>query len=152
MSYIILCVTCLNKSANNKIPLPVGTSPRYSLSSSSSGPFSPPLQSPQTPLTQSLATTCSLTGAPKLDDVISRKSLAEIAKKITRWKPLGPYLDLTRQQEEEIAHKYRDDLGMQKRECLEVWKEMKGEGATYRALITAAEEAEDMQLASLLEK
>ena len=154
---------CLNKSANNKILLPVGTSPRYSLSSStSSGPFSPPLQSPQTPLTQSLAT-CSLssssdtvTGAPKLDDVISRKSLAEIAKKITHWKPLGPYLDLTRQQEEEIAHKYRDNLGMQKRECLEVWKEVKGEGATYRALILAAEEAEDRQLAdcvrSLLEK
>ena len=45
---------------------------------------------------------------------------------------------------------------MQKRECLEVWKEVKGEGATYKALISAVEEAEDMQLAgyvrSLLEK
>ncbi|CAI8050469.1 hypothetical protein GBAR_LOCUS27719, partial [Geodia barretti] len=140
--------------------------PGTSLSSpTSSGPFSPPLQSPQTPLTQSLATTRSLssssslsdtaTGAPKLDDVISRKSLAEIAKKITHWEPLGPYLYLTRPQEEEIVQKYRD-YGMQKREFLEVWKVMKGEGATYRALITATEEAEDRQLAdcvrSLLEK
>ena len=45
---------------------------------------------------------------------------------------------------------------MQKRECLEVWKEMKGEGATYRAIISAVEEAGDKQLAdgvrSLLEK
>ena len=113
-----------------------------------------------------IATTCSLSsssslsdtvaGAPKLDDVISRKSLAEIAKKITSWKALGPYLDLSRPQEEEIVQKYRENYGMQKRECLEVWKVMKGEGATYRALISAVEEAGDRQLAdcvrSLLEK
>ena len=36
---------------------------------------------------------------------------------------------------------------MQKQECLEVWKEAKGDGATYRAIISAAEEAGDKQLA-----
>jgi ankyrin repeat protein len=163
----ILGITERGKKFILKPKLRQGTSTRYSLSSStSSGPFSPPLQSPQTPLTQSLGTTRSLSssfslsntaaGAPKPDDVITRKSLAEIAKKITSWKPLGLYLDLSRPQEEEIVQKYRENYGMQKRECLEVWKEMKGEGATYRAIISAVEEAGDKQLAdgvrSLLEK
>ena len=85
---------------------------------------------------------------PKLDDVISRRCLAAIAKNhITHWEPLGPFLDLTRQQEVEIAQKYSSNYRLQKRECLEVWKEVKGDGATYRALISAAEEAEDQQLA-----
>ena len=34
-----------------------------------------------------------------------------------------------------------------KRECLSVWKEMEGERATYRAFISAAEDAGDQQLA-----
>ena len=88
-----------------------------------------------------------------MDDVISRRYLAAIAKNhITHWEPLGPFLDLTRQQEVEIAQKYRDNYGLQKRECLEVWKEMKGDGTTYRALISAAEEAEDQQLADSIRK
>ena len=85
---------------------------------------------------------------PKLDDVISRRYLAAIAwNHITHWEPLGPFLDLTRQQKVEIAQKYRGNYGLQKRECLEVWKEVTGDGATYRALISAAEEAQDKQLA-----
>ena len=83
---------------------------------------------------------------PKLDDVISRKNLAVIARDhLNDWKKLGPFLDLSRQQETAIAHS-SPDYGLQKRECLEVWKEVKEDGATYRALISAAEEAEDQQL------
>ena len=94
---------------------------------------------------------------PKLDDLISRRCLAAIAKNhITHWEPLGPFLDLTRQQEMEIAQKYSSNYELQKRECLEVWKEVKGNGATYRALISAAEEADDHRLVdcvrSLLDK
>ena len=84
---------------------------------------------------------------PKLDEVISRKTLAVIARDhLNDWWKLGPFLDLSRQQETAIAHK-SSDYGLQKRECLEVWQEVKGDGATYRALISAAEEAEDQQLA-----
>ena len=50
----------------------------------------------------------------------------------------------------EIVQKYRDNYRLQKRECLEVWQEVKGGGATYRALISAAEEAEDQQLADAI--
>ena len=84
---------------------------------------------------------------PKLDDVISRKTLAVIARDhLNDWMKLGPFLDLSCQQETAIAHS-SPDYGLQKRKCLEVWKEVKGDGATYRALISAAEEAEDQQLA-----
>ncbi|CAI8026377.1 hypothetical protein GBAR_LOCUS15150 [Geodia barretti] len=84
---------------------------------------------------------------PKLDDVISRKSLTVIARDhLNNWKTLGPFLDLTRQQETAIAYS-SPDFGLQKRECLEVWKEKRGKEATYRALISAAEEAGDQLLA-----
>ena len=93
----------------------------------------------------------SFSECPKLDDVISRRCLAAIAKShITHWEPLGPFLGLTRQQEVEIAQNYSSNYGLQKRECLEVWKEVKGDRATYRALISAAEEAEDQQLADAI--
>ena len=89
---------------------------------------------------------------PKLDDVISRKTLAVIARDhLNDWKTLGPFLDLSRQQETAIAHS-SPDYGLQKRECLEVWQEVKGDGATCRALISAAEEAEDQQLADNIRK
>ena len=82
-----------------------------------------------------------------MDDVISRKTLAVIARDhLNDWKKLGPFLDLSRQQETAIAHS-SPDYGLQKQECLEVWKEVKGDGATFRAIISAAEEAEDQQLA-----
>ena len=42
---------------------------------------------------------------------------------------------------------YPGDYGKQKRECLSVWREMEGERATYRAFISAAEEAGNQQLA-----
>ena len=74
----------------------------------------------------------------------SRKSLAVIARDhLNDWKKLGPFLDLSRQQETAIANS-SPDYG---RECLEVWKENKGKEATYHALISAAEEAEDKELA-----
>ena len=91
--------------------------------------------------------------AVKLSDVISRRALAVVAKNHVRnWRELGPFLELTRQQETEILESYPTNYGLQKRECLEVWKEMKGDGATYQALITAAEEAEERDLADNIRK
>ena len=88
-----------------------------------------------------------------MDNVISRRALAVIARDHVRnWRELGPFLELTRQQETEILESNSTNYGLQKRECLEVWKEMKGDGATYQALITAAEEAEERELADNVKK
>ena len=88
-----------------------------------------------------------------MDDLTSTKALAVIARcYVDKWEHLRPFLDLSRQQQTEISRSYPADYGLQKQECLEVWKEMKGTGATYRALITAAEEAEERGLVDNIKK
>jgi hypothetical protein len=80
--------------------------------------------------------------------VVSDRDLAVIARDhLTDWENLQPFLGLSRAQKKEIARSYPGDYGLQKQECLEVWKEKIGREATYRALISAAEEARDQQLA-----
>ena len=80
--------------------------------------------------------------------MISRRDLAIIARDyISDWRQLVPFLELCRPQETEILQSHPANYGLQKRECLELWKEMKGDRATYRALITAAEDAENRELA-----
>ena len=66
---------------------------------------------------------------------------------MTDWEILSPYLELSRARREEIRRSNPGDYGKQKQECLEVWKEMKGNEATYRALIKAAEEAKFKKMA-----
>ena len=91
-----------------------------------------------------------LTGSPtaRLEEVIGVEDLATIARDhLTDWESLRPFLGLSRQQEAEIRKSYPGDYGKQKHECLEIWKEVKGKGATYGALITAAEKARDQLLA-----
>ena len=81
-------------------------------------------------------------------EVVSEEDLAVLARDhLTNWESLRPFLGLIRQQEAEIRNSYPKDYGRQKLECLEVWKEMKGDGATYDALIRAAEKAKDQLLA-----
>ena len=89
------------------------------------------------------------TGIPtgRLEEVISDEDVATIARKhLTDWESLRPYLGLSRVQKEDIRKTY-SDYAKQKCECLEVWQETKGNEATYGALITAAEKAEDKKLA-----
>ena len=86
-----------------------------------------------------------------LDEIIGDTDLAKIARDlVTDWDSLTAYLGLNRPQREEIRRSYPGDYGKQKRECLEVWKEVKGNEATYRALIKAAEEAKAQNLADNL--
>ena len=89
-------------------------------------------------------------GGIPLDTVIDRIPLADIADQITNWRRLAVQLGLSRQQEKDIALDYRDNQSMQKRECLEEWKTMKGSGATYQALIIAAKATKDMELAEYI--
>ena len=92
----------------------------------------------------------SLTGIPtgRLEEVISDVDIANIARDILiNWELLRPYLGLSRAQKEAIRKSYPGQYEEQKCESLEIWKEMQGDGATYGAFITAAEEAKDQQLA-----
>ena len=91
-----------------------------------------------------------LTGAPDggLDRVISERDLVVIARDhVTHWGSLATFLGLTVPKEQEIAMSYPGDYGKQKRECLYMWRKMEGEKATYRAFISAAEEAGNQLLA-----
>ena len=94
------------------------------------------------------AGTCTGVPTGRLKEVVSDEDVATIARKhLTDWESLRPYLGLSRQQQVDIRNSDPGNYGKQKRECLEVWKEKKGNKATYGALITAAEKAEDQQLA-----
>ena len=80
--------------------------------------------------------------------MISDVDLTTIARDyLTDWESLRPYLGLNIQEKVKIYKLYPRTYGKQKQQCLEVWKEMKGNEATYDAFITAAEEAEHQQLA-----
>ena len=82
----------------------------------------------------------------RLEEVISDKDVATIASNLTDWESLGPYLGLSHQQVVDIRNTFREH-GRQKSECLQKWKETKRNEATYEALITAAEKAEEQLLA-----
>ena len=64
---------------------------------------------------------------------------------LTQWEELSPFLGLTPTQEGIICSTFRD-YGDQKRESLRQWKRNNGRAATYRALITAATAASNMDL------
>lgn len=82
-----------------------------------------------------------------IGSVISRKHLDKIAREfLTNWEELSSSLGLSEQQEHSIRKTNRE-YEDQKREALRTWKRNKGNGATYGALIAAAEEISNIQLA-----
>ena len=80
-----------------------------------------------------------------LETPVSDQDVATISKYLTKWEDLSPFLGLTQQDETNIRNTYRD-YSDQKRQALRKWKEMKGDAATYWALITAANEIFNMEL------
>ena len=70
-----------------------------------------------------------------LDSTVSDEHIAELAKSMTKWRDLAPFLNLTEAEQEEIVEQHQRDLRLQKREALQKWKEKKGGEATYRRLI-----------------
>ena len=91
------------------------------------------------------------------NDEISDRDMAVIARDhLVDWENLHSFLGLSRVQKREIANSYPTDYRKQKQKCLEIWREVNGAEATYAALISAAEEAKDKDLAdsvrSLLKK
>ena len=73
-----------------------------------------------------------------LDAPVSDTDVATIAGNLKRWEELSPFLGLTPQHEIEIRNDFKDQYREQKRQALQKWKEIKGNAATYRALIAAA--------------
>lgn len=81
-----------------------------------------------------------------LDAPVSDLDIATIAANyLTKWEDLSPFLDLTPQHETNIKNTY-GDYSVQKRQILLKWREIKGNAASYRALITAATTASNMEL------
>ena len=70
-----------------------------------------------------------------LDEIITgREDIANIAKKLTRWRDLFPYFGLKEYEMEEIEA--AGDLNEQKRKLLTIWTQTYGPRATYRYLCT----------------
>ena len=93
-----------------------------------------------------------LTGTSKLKEVVSDIDVAVIARDhVITWDSLSRFLGLTRPQEESIGRTY-SNYENQKKECLEVWRQTKGNEATYGALINAAEQAKEQKLADAVKK
>ena len=85
----------------------------------------------------------------KLKKDITPKHMKIIARDhLTSWEDIYVFLGLNPTDAKEIKRNSPDDYGEQKHNCLLKWKKKKGEGkATYEALISAAEEADDKLLA-----
>ena len=84
--------------------------------------------------------------AELLDTPITHQDLSKIASNYLRkWEELLTELKLTPQQETEIKETLRD-YDDQKRGALRKWREINGNAATYRALITAATAISNMEL------
>lgn len=77
----------------------------------------------------------SQSGCVELDSTLSAEHIAELAKCMTKWRELAPFLKLTKAEEEEIVKEHQCDLPLQKREALQKWNEKNGSKATYRRLI-----------------
>ena len=82
-----------------------------------------------------------------LDKPVSDDDVEEIVGLVHRWEDIRNPLGLNPAIEEEIKNDLSTDYRGQKRKCIEKWKQMKGNKATYRAFIGAAEVAQEQGLA-----
>ena len=88
-----------------------------------------------------------VTPSRKLTDMIDDKDVIVIAREhISDWEALATHLSFTNPQKTGIK-KSHPEVEEQARSLLQKWKTAKGNGATYQALITAAEAAGDKALA-----
>ena len=82
-----------------------------------------------------------------LDTPVSDPDVTTIAAEyLTSWEELSPFLNLTKQHETDIRKDFTEHSN-QKRQALLKWKMINGDAATYRAFITAATKASNMELA-----
>ena len=72
-----------------------------------------------------------------LNSPVSDDHLVEISRELVNWEGLAPFLKVNPAREEEIKRSASNDYGYQKRKFLQTWKQMRGNDATYKRLITA---------------
>ena len=82
----------------------------------------------------------------RLDCTVSDNLLNQIARKLTRWEEVAPWLQLDEAQEEEVRATFRN-YSDQKRQVLRKWRQINGHRATYRQLIIVLSCAENNALA-----
>ena len=82
---------------------------------------------------------------------ISDQDIAKVATKIQNWKHLSPFLDLNDVDQKEIENYSRGDYLEEKRAALCKWRQKGGKRATYEALIDAAREADNEDLAEYVQ-
>ena len=75
-----------------------------------------------------------------LDKTVTDSDVDKLAAFIVTWEDIAGPLGLGRAKQTEIRH--IAGYGKQKRECVEEWRERKGDKSTYRAFIDAAREVE----------
>ena len=75
----------------------------------------------------------------------SDEHIVEIAREITSWQSVAPYLELTAVDEEDILHNHHD-VRIQRREMLRTWKQKLGSKATYYGLAKAFNDIERADL------
>ena len=81
-----------------------------------------------------------------LDCPASDNLLNQIARKLTRWEEVAPWLQLDEAQEVEVRANFRN-YSDQKRQVLRKWRQINGHRATYRQLIIVLSCAENNALA-----
>ena len=85
-----------------------------------------------------------------LDNVVTEKDIAIIAQEhLTKWEEISPFLELKDVTDDQIR-RTPGGYAEQKKALLREWKRLHSNGATFRALIRAAEEAQNMLLADKL--
>ena len=96
----------------------------------------------------SLEDLCGVLGGsfPRLDCVFDKHHLLEVAKKLTQWRTLAPWLDFDAATVEGLDYYHSDEEGT-RQQMLLLWKQAKGCGATYRALAEVLLRAERRELA-----
>ncbi len=82
----------------------------------------------------------------KLDQPCQDKHLCQVARHVTDWPFLAPFLGITRAEMEEVRGKWPFSVPGQKIEFLRKWQEKRGRKATYRSLCKALWKVSDVAL------
>ena len=82
----------------------------------------------------------------KLDWLVSTSDITQVARRLSKWPLLAPYLHIEQQQVKEIESSYPSDLQRQKLNFLQKWSHDQYFKATYRALIQALYNVENLDL------
>jgi hypothetical protein len=95
--------------------------------------------------------TCKIVPKSCIHQVVSDIHIAQLAKSVTEWQELAPFLGLSRAEIKEIVAEYRGGLKLQTREALGKWKEKNGREATYQNLIKIFRKQDRVDLADKVE-